>query len=118
VKSLSRAALTRAAAAGRLPDPCGLADIAPRFGHSVDWLQRNWRRLVDKHGFPRPLPLTRCKWAAAPVERWFEEWAARSAIAPIEAAAYTGDVDAAEIDALARELDARAGRLAGGPAAE
>lgn len=110
--------MTRAGAAGRLPDPCGLADIAPRFGHSADWLQRNWRRLVDKHGFPPPLPLTRCKWAAAPVERWFEEWTARTAIPPIEAAAYPGDVDAAnaaaaEIDALAAELDARAGRLAG-----
>lgn len=67
----------RAAAAGRLPDPCGIADIAAKFGHSADWFQRRWPELVAKHGFPPPLPMTRRKWPAAAVEAWFDAMADR-----------------------------------------
>ncbi len=99
----------RAAAAGRLPDPCGIADIAARFGHSADWFQRRWPELVTKHGFPAPLPLTRRKWAAAPVEAWFDAMADRVRNAPTITLhgppTPTADELAADFDAI---LDRRA----------
>ena len=102
----------RAVAAGRLPDPCGIAEIAPRFGHSADWFQRRWPELVKRYGFPPPLPMTRRKWPAAAVEAWFADIARRVALPPSVISRPPPSILDDGDDGLADILDRRAVELA------
>lgn len=49
-----------------------VADVARDvFSRSADWLRRNWKRLVDEHGFPAPLPPgPRLLWDPDAVQAW------------------------------------------------
>jgi hypothetical protein len=56
----------------QLPDPCTSADIRQRLEITQDWWAHNWRTLIERHGFPQPIPGFRrpFKWNPAHVEAW------------------------------------------------
>jgi hypothetical protein len=66
----------------QLPDPCTSADIRQRLEITQDWWAHNWRTLIERHGFPQPIPGFRrpFKWNPAHVEAWLakhHDWLGR-----------------------------------------
>jgi hypothetical protein len=114
-------ALPPSAAQGRQDPTCGLFDILARLGQaqagtrrrSPAWAARYIQALIDREGFPAPLPIlhgdklcreirTRSRWQLAAVDAWFDDQAGPAA---------SNHVDAAAARQAAQAMDERAFHL-------
>jgi hypothetical protein len=100
-----------------MPDPCTPRDIQLRLNITADWWAHNWRRvLVERYGFPQPLPgfMRPFKWNPAHVEAWIarqHDWLTPAPAASAEQA-YAHGADALDNRFLDITLAERAAHLA------